>query len=123
MAFPTTSVIDDFNRADSGTLGSNWSRGDGGTDIGSIGDEECALGETFGEMYWNAQQFGPDCEAFVNVTDPSPTNVDGHGVAARLTGVGTANWSGYVVYVFLSSNAFFDTWEIYRVDNGVYTRI
>lgn len=123
MAFPTAAVLDDFNRTDAGTLGSNWSRTDGGSALGSIVSNQCALGDDPGEMHWNAATFGPDCEAYVTVATLSPNSQDGHGVAARLVDTGGSGWDGYVVYVFLSATAGADTWEIYRVDDGVYTRL
>lgn len=122
MAFPTTSVLDDFNRANSGSLGANWADVAGGSGVGTISSNQCAL-STQGEMYWVPDTFGPDCEAYVTIPTLSPNSVDGHGVMARLTGVGTSAWSGYVVYVFLSASSGADTWEIYRVDSGVYTRL
>ena len=67
MAFPTTSILDNFNRAPAGSppyLGSNYSGGltissnqvvttNSSTDVGAV---------------WNVSTFGPDCEVYVDIT-------------------------------------------------------
>ncbi len=72
-SFPTTGIIDNFNRAN-GTIGTNWSIDRSqfmitGNQMGVSSD---------GMILWNPTSFGPDQEAyvtFVNVDD-SATNMD-----------------------------------------------
>jgi len=60
--FPSTSVLDNFNRAD-GSVGSNWS---GATSSYSISTNQLLVGSvTYGsEIYWNPASYGADQEAY-----------------------------------------------------------
>ena len=71
--FPTTGVIDNFNRTN-GTIGSNWSID---KDHFRITDNQMVV-KSDGMIFWNHTAFGPDQEVyvtFVNV-DTSATNMD-----------------------------------------------
>jgi len=67
VAFPTTLVLDNFNRAD-GALGSNWA---GTVALSSfrIDANTVQVRSTGGQVYWNAASFGANQEAFLTFTD------------------------------------------------------
>jgi VCBS repeat-containing protein len=67
--FPSTEIIDDFNRAD-GPLGTNWS---GDTAGYSIIANQLDVGSTE-DIYWNSSSFGADQEVFVNLTTIDPNS-------------------------------------------------
>jgi hypothetical protein len=70
MAGPNgTPVLDDFNRANSGTLGANWTADVSGEGFASpaIVSNTCeAVG--FDNAWWNVEEFGNNQEAFFTVT-------------------------------------------------------
>ncbi len=70
--FPSTGVLDGFNRAD-GALGANWS---GNTSDYRIIANRLDVGTTE-DIYWNVTSFGPDQEAFVtlDVIDPDASEI------------------------------------------------
>src|SRR5262249_23047029 len=65
--FPTTGVLDTFNRADGG-IGSDWVVSPGGY---SIASNQLHVGSG-GPIYWNPTSFGADQEAFVTLSDINP---------------------------------------------------
>lgn len=71
MTFPTTPVLDNFNRAD-GSLGANWVNPTGGCYHGELAiiSSQCAqAGDTgYGTMSAYNTSFGPDCEFYVTAT-------------------------------------------------------
>jgi len=67
MAFPTTSVIDNFNRADAANLGANWSTFWGDPTNTIVTNQ--AVGSTgWRGNYYNVGTYGPDCEAYLTLT-------------------------------------------------------
>ena len=99
MAFPTTSVLDDFNRAD-GDLGSNWTEGTFGG-----GDEyrilsNTVVGQTDQQVdsaYWNPSTFGADTEAFVTFAVLPFEAGDRNSLVLRLDPSGDTTWDGYIL--------------------------
>jgi RHS repeat-associated protein len=69
----TTDVLDDFNRVD-GSIGANWS----GTPTNfAIDSNQLAISDANEHIYWNADIFGPDQEAYVTfVTLDSANQID-----------------------------------------------
>lgn len=66
-----TAVLDSFTRADSGTLGANWTADISGQGFSSwtIASNTCdASAGGFDSSYWNPSSFGPACEVFCTVT-------------------------------------------------------
>ena len=107
---PTTSVLDNFNRAN-GPVGSNWSliKSSGFTGMNVSGNVAVDASTTvYAFNYWNAASFGPDAEAYVTVASYSGDTVR---VGARV--IGGTNYSGY--FVSVSSTG---AWSIIRIDNG-----
>lgn len=72
-SFPSTPVLDNFNRADEGpppsaswgSFHSSWSFAD---ELSVSGNQAYALIST-GANYWNVENFGPDCEVYCTVSD------------------------------------------------------
>lgn len=107
MAFPTTSVLDAFNRAD-GDPGSAWSAAYGANGKPAI--ETNQLKNTTGTaansgMYWNTREF-TDCEVYLTIVVlPSPVTEDVWMTARtkNLARTGpppdSSSWSGYQVLV------------------------
>lgn len=114
-AFPSTRILDDFNRPDEDPITTNWT-----TPLTSGDQSARCVGYRFagaaaggwGTAYYDLAQFGPDCEAYITVT----TLASAATVWARATSVGGST-SGYAV--LLSSTTIY----IYRVDAAVGTII
>jgi hypothetical protein len=70
-SFPSTSVLDDFNRANGG-IGSNWSGNKTKYDI-NANQLKVISNDSNSDIYWNAASFGADQEAYFTFTDVSTT--------------------------------------------------
>jgi len=101
--FPSTSVQDDFNRAD-GSIGSNWS---GATSSYSISSNQLSVGSvTYGsEIYWNPTSYGADQEAYMTFSQVNST-ADAQGLVLKAQGTGSwGNGLLEVLYVAPLSQA------------------
>jgi hypothetical protein len=96
VAFPTTGLLDAFNRAN-GALGANWTKGiyattDSGLTITTnVVLSDGAGGRANAHGFWNPGTFGPDSEATLDVVSASGTVV---GLWVRLSGT-TGSMNGY----------------------------
>jgi hypothetical protein len=78
--FPTTPLLDDFNRANENPLsdGGNWSGSTGFSSFSSAQLVSNAINpvapSTYSGNYWAASQFGPDCEVFADVEQSSASD-------------------------------------------------
>jgi hypothetical protein len=77
--FPTTGILDDFNRSD-GPIGGNWI-GSSGAGNYSIVANRLDVGAG-GYLVWYPTSFGPDQEAYVTLTTIDP-NADEHDVLLK----------------------------------------
>jgi hypothetical protein len=117
MAFPTTGVIDSFNRSDEDPLsdGGKWSIGPddfGGTNnLRVVGNECWHGGATSSNGYRNDQDYGPGCEVYCTITNIPATAVL---LYARCVNIGAGTTDGYAVYFNFSGT---DDALICRVDN------
>ena len=61
-----TALLDDFTRADAGTLGANWTADAFGFGLGSfsIVSNQASSGSGFHSNWWSAASFGADQEAY-----------------------------------------------------------
>lgn len=122
MAFPTTSVLDDFNRSNVGPpLGGNWSvvYNLTGFTIVSNHIEPGGSALTCGE-YWNAATFGPDCEAYITDLTVDTTGAwAGIVLQVRLANPGSSTMTGYEVDFYLrdDSSTVGDVY-FYRLDDS-----
>lgn len=93
MAFPTTSILDDFNRADENPLAGGWSSGPVwyGDPLHKLVSNQAAAvtGGPFHDAVWGTT-FAADQEIYVTVA--TVTNLTSIALYARLTG---ENTSGY----------------------------
>jgi hypothetical protein len=125
MAFPTTGLLDDFNRANGLLVTGNWSNDTfnfGATSNALTVNSNQATPEnaSYGEAYWNPTTFGPDSEVFVTYATAAHNGGD-WGVGLRATNPDSVNVDGYRCAVFqLAGN---DEVKLYRVDNGVATQL
>lgn len=101
MAFPTTGVLDGFNRAD-GALGSNWTAepwNDTATGFAISSNTVRGNAATFSYdwAWYNAASYGPDVEVYIDVTVAGSSE---YYLAARITSPsGSASTGdGYAVY-------------------------
>lgn len=92
MAFPTTSTLDAFNRAD-GALGSAWSGPIDPTDSTPTLFSNAVVGvsSVFSSAYWNGATFG-DCECYLTL------NSDEYGYV--FTRINTPNTAGLDCFFF-----------------------
>ncbi len=114
MAFPTTGVLDTFNRAN-GNVGANWTA-PVWTDIDPLTIVSntvrfSTVGNDAGG-YWNPNSFGPDCEVFLTMT-----SVDDVYMILRGTTPGDPTLDGYAGR-FQPGSTF-----VYRIDNAVKTQL
>lgn len=124
VTFPTTDVLDNFNRANAGSLGANWTQyitAFTGTRDGQIVSNQATgdLGTT-SQVWWNPSTFDADQEAYFTIaTLPSDTElVD---IWLRLASIGSGTTDGYTFRVTFASGA--DTFDIRRLDNATGTSL
>ena len=117
MAFPETSIIDDFNRDNEGPpLSSDW------TEIGyaagglKVSNNECAPEDAGSCLeYYNVSTYGPNCEVYV--TDRY--NFAKNAVLIRLQSPDTAETDGYILEADIFEDP--DILKLSRLDDGVRT--
>lgn len=120
MAFPVTSILDDFNRADAATLGANWTDLTNGFSIltnQALPEVNSATNLSF----WTAATFGPDCECYVEVPNKPGVNARNVLIYLRMTTAVAGTEDGYSVIFTTASGT--DTQGIRREDNGVGTQL
>ncbi len=94
VAFPVTPVLDNFNRANAGTLGANWGDGIFGG-LGFTGFDVASNAASNGDhAHWTAGAFGADQEAFVTIQSMAGSLV---GLHLRGQSPGTAGGDAYEV--------------------------
>ena len=122
MTWPTTGLLDDFNRADSTGLGANWTADTMGESLvaPNVSGNQAARGASVSAAFYNVATYGPDSEAFYDVA--ALTANQAIGLTLRVLsagGVGTAD--GY--YMEVQRNDTPDGWYIFRYDNSVGTQL
>lgn len=123
MLFPTTNIIENFNRIDQGPPPSvNWS-GDGTGGQFKVLGNQCvvnSLGGGYAYNFWNGASYGPDCEVFATISI-KPANGSFIYIFARFQGASTTTSNGYSLRASPVSGT--DTFDVFRHDNGVQTSI
>ncbi len=126
-AFPTTGVLDDFNRADQGPPPSaNWSQswlGNGWKVISNqagVNVDAANNGD-----YWNVSPYGPDTEVLVTLASIPSTGWFRYAeLQARLAQpTSSATVDGYALALFGDSVGVPRLHAKYRIDNGAYTQL
>jgi hypothetical protein len=132
MAFPTTGILDNFNRANEGPPpSSNW---DGkvytnDSTAWSVVSNVADSGGSNSRNYWDVTTFGPDSEVYFTIAAiPSPTtNYADVCVLLRAVGVGTGGGGGSTTDAYHAGwhkiDAGSDLLEYYRVDDSAYTQL
>lgn len=111
---PTTSVLDNFNRAD-GSLGSNWSNL-AGTTTGAIDSNQAKLnGSGYGYQWWNPNSYTGAGEVYMTVPTVSTTTND-QLYLDIVSGWSTSNLNGYELT--LTRGPSNDTIQISKYTNG-----
>lgn len=125
MAFPTTSILDNFNRADNTSLGANWStlaNDFGPTGVGVSSNQVYntnARYSSYQHMYYNVATYGADCEVYMSIpTNPGVPDGD-VSVCCRVKDPGTSTWDGYEFYHYSTSSILI----MRRIDNAVATTL
>jgi len=127
MAFPVTSILDNFNRADVGPpLAGNWTPVYGHTGL-KIVSNQCNPGTSASDNgeYWNAATFGADCEAYVTAaTIDRTSDYSGTKFFIRAVTPSAATIDGYSVE-FQWRDALANTDDVIfcELTNNVYTQI
>jgi hypothetical protein len=124
--FPTTSVLDDFNRANEGPPPSaNWATDQYGLGLAGfqVTSNQLDASNNNATAYWSASTFGPDCECYVTLTTWTFASNDVDLVARLQGGVGTSAVDGYTVKSTSVSGASNDTIKIMRLDNASNTQL
>ena len=106
MAFPTTGILDDFNRADENPLdgGGNWGDRVANNDLQLLSNQAAGTAaNVLNSRYWAASTFGPDCEVYysVPVINVAPDYLR---LWLRIQNPGAANETGYMMQ-WLNSSA------------------
>ncbi|HKR58874.1 MAG TPA: fibronectin type III domain-containing protein [Pyrinomonadaceae bacterium] len=116
VLFPTTSILDNFNRANAGPPpSSNWA---GPIQLAfpglKVDTNTCLPIAAGGQGYWSAASFGPDQEAYAKV----PTFGNSYeGVWLRVSNPNTFNVTGYVVH-FYKAGFGTNTIRVFRLNNS-----
>lgn len=127
MAFPTTGILDDFNRADNADISvgeANWVEGDvhNGVDAFEIVSNQLhneGANGVFAEAYWNVS-FGPDSEVFVTTINQPTADSNNIFLFLRMAQPGTNTVDGYLLQ-FRHLVSATDEWEILEVSDDVET--
>lgn len=95
-----TGILDDYNRANSGTLGANWTADVSAQGFSSwtIVSNTCdASAGGFDSNWWNVAQYGPDCEVYCTV--PTLPDTQELRLLARIANPGGATVTAYELEV------------------------
>lgn len=122
-SFPTTGILDNFNRAGEMPLGNgNWSgpTRPGNAQLKTDGDAVLSSGGN-ADSYWSFSAFGPNSEAYVTVTGKSPDNNYCIGVACKITNPNSASFNAYQGEICVGAGT--DLWTIYKVSNNSFSAL
>jgi hypothetical protein len=121
-AFPTTGILDNFNRDDENPLANGTWTCPMQTGLNNLQLVSNQVNTPSGSAncYWSASSFGPDTETYVKVAAKPTANGLCVALAARISGAG-GSISGYWGEFCTQSGT--DTWDLYRFDNGTPTHI
>src|SRR3989304_312219 len=125
MPSPSTPLLDDFNRADTGPpASSNWSNDPGsyGASGHKIVSNECrGNANPWNHSWWNAGVYAPDSEVWITVATLPFSNDERVEVGVRAQDVGTPFLDAYE-FQWKQKTAGPDEWSLFRKDNGGQTQ-
>jgi hypothetical protein len=127
MAYPTTGVLDDFNRSNVGPPPSaSWTQCYlGGAGMKVVSNAIVANGANGASDYWNVATFGANSEAYITMTTKNTGgNVATFWVSLRLASPTTSGIDGYQVEVITrdSANAV-ALIRIWKIVNNAFTQL
>lgn len=117
MAFPTTSIQDNFNRADGG-LGANWTKTFSADLNLAIATNQVKNGGTTSGSSAQMTSLGAlasPIEAYIDI----PSITESVGLDYLMSNIGTASVSGYRVQTSTGNTLI----KVFRIDNGAFTQI
>lgn len=122
MVFSVDNIIDPFTRADSSSLGANWTQilfgtGPGPRIISNAVGPSATGGGDFSVMYWNPATFGIQTESFITISTKYTVD-DYDSMSVGLVYV-PSPMDGYLVQAGI--NAAGDLLGVYRYDDGIGT--
>jgi hypothetical protein len=113
-SFPTTPILDNFNRAGP-AAGSTWSTMFSGESLFSLlNSQAVAAGGTYAAGAWNAGTFGPNVEVYATMNSDVGLNL-----FARVANPGATGISGYTIEFHPNLSAVY----VYRITGGAYSGI
>jgi hypothetical protein len=120
--FPTTGILDNFNRANEGPpLSSSWTtdpEGYGATGHKVLSNQAVGSGTIDNDSRYNVSTFGPDMEGyFTCVTKPG--DGDELSIIIRATGTTGGTFKGYQLSLLPVAGT--DTLVVYSIVNGTYS--
>jgi hypothetical protein len=124
--FPTTGVLDNFNRASATAIGGNWTTGkvwNTTGDYGIVSDTLAYNPDQYAwyNMYYNVSTYGADSEAYWTLSTNTPdSTADAVGLDLRIANPGNS-FDGYEVDIDYTAAT--PVWGIFRVDNGTSTSL
>jgi len=119
MAFPTTDLLDEFNRANENPLGNgDWTCPlfSGADTISIVSQVVAPNGTGIASGYWDNTTFGPDAEAYATISTKATI---GEFVFVRMTSPGGGATDGYICEIVTDAGA--DFFVVLRFDNDVPT--
>lgn len=127
MAFPTTSIIDDYNRANADPVSGNWSgpaygSGPSANRCKIVSNQLCPTSTTptSGRSDdYSTTSYGPDVEAYVTIAAVGEANTATE-LVVRMQNAGTDNVSGYGAYALRYSTGESDL-TLFHLDNAAGT--
>jgi len=128
VAFPTTGILDNFNRGNEGPPPSaNWFTPTGPVGMGGlkVAGNQCIISDLndigYGSAFWTGSTFGPDCEAYITGVTVPDEDVRFIRLYLRMTTTDYATMDGYIVsFVYDTSQCIC---QISRIDNGANTQL
>ncbi len=124
MAFPTTSVLDSFTRANESPLsgGGNWAAISTAADPLELNSNKVRCSVTGLDIsYWTPTNFGPDCEVFATLSTV-PVAAGGMRLYLRIQGEGGSNtFDGYMLRTIWVTGGANDTVTLSVVTNAAAT--
>jgi hypothetical protein len=120
VAFPTTTVLDDFNRANATTLGANWSASVfGSSNLGITSNAAAPQAAAYHGNRWNVATYGADSEVGVTLS----TVVGGVEILLRVTSPGSTTTNAYSLFGNDSASPGTGKWTINSYTAGAFTQL
>jgi len=128
VAFPTTGILDNFNRGNEGPPPSaNWFTPTGPVGMGGlkVDSNQCIISYLndigYGSALWTDSTFGPNCEAYITGVTVPDDDTNYIKLYLRMTTTDHSTMDGYAVSFIYDSGQ--SVCRIFRIDNGASTQL